>query len=531
MASSYVQDTAFEDAVRSYDWASTSLGAPDSWTPVLASAVDIVLRTPHPMFVCWGEDLAILFNQAFADILGPQHRDALGVPLRQLWANEWHRFGAYVDAALAGRSTEAEDVPFLTWRSAYTQFGYFSFSYTPLLDGGGVRGLLCVTTETTERVLDRKRVLQERDRLHGFFEQSPSLIAISLGAEHVYEFVNKAYEQFVGRTRDQLLGRRLADVYPEVLGTPALQNMDDVFRSGSPVNVPGVHVRVPQRPGQRELARTVDWVAHPYRDVDGTVIGVFRQGHDVTEQREAEHNVQQLTAELIHVSRLSAMGTMASTLAHELNQPLTAIANYAGVGQRLLARRDSPADDPLSGALAAIKNESLRAGDLIRRLRQMCMRGPADAEAVAVETLVADALRLALLSFREPPMLDITVPPPLFVRGDPIQLQQVLINLIRNAAEAMEGRTNQRLGIEASEQGAFAELCVSDTGPGLSEEIAGRLFEPFSSTKPHGMGVGLSITRTIVEAHGGRIHASAAADGGCRFCFTLPRAVEEPGAH
>ncbi|PSJ41820.1 PAS domain-containing protein [Allosphingosinicella deserti] len=517
-----VLDTAFIEAVHNHDWRSTSLGPRADWPAPFAGAVEIVLRTHHPMFVCWGPDLPILFNEAFAEILGPQHRSALGVPLRALWANEWHRFGSFVEAAMAGRSSHAEDVPFLTWRSDYTQFGYFSFSYTPLLHEGRVGGVLCVCTETTERVLDRQRVLQERDRLHAFFEQSPSLVAISLGPDHVYEFVNSAYEAFVGRPREQLLGRALAQIFPEVVGTPPLARMDEVFRTGRPVTVPEVHVQVPERPGQRGLERIVNWVAHPYRAVDGSVAGVFRQGHDVTEQRTAEQNVQQLTAELIHVSRLSAMGTMASTLAHELNQPLTAIANYASVGTRLLGRRGATPDDPLAEALAAIRSESLRAGDLIRRLRQMCMRGPSATERVDVERLVADALRLALLSFGEPPELNIDIAPGLAVLGDPIQLQQVLINLVRNAAEAMEGRSERRLGIRASEHEGSAELCVTDTGPGLSNEIAARLFEPFSSTKSNGMGVGLSITRTIVEAHGGRIDAVEVPGGGCAFCFTLP---------
>jgi two-component system sensor kinase FixL len=249
---------------------------------------------------------------------------------------------------------------------------------------------------------------------------------------------------------------------------------------------------------------------------------------DLTERQETEARLQELQSELVHVSRLTAMGEMASALAHELNQPLSAIANYLRGARRLLDRGE-PADSArLSEALDKAGDQALRAGDVIHRLRDFIGRGETERRIESLSKLIEEASALALVGVKE---LGVRVtmrfdPKADLVLADRVQIQQVVINLLRNAIDSMRGAAGPRLEVRLARDGSgFARVTVSDTGSGLSDEVLGRLFEPFLTTKKDGMGVGLSICRTIVEAHGGSIWAKNNDDGvGATFAFTLPQA-------
>ncbi len=250
--------------------------------------------------------------------------------------------------------------------------------------------------------------------------------------------------------------------------------------------------------------------------------------HDLTEQQHAELRLKELQSELIHVSRLSAMGTMASTLAHELNQPLTAIANYLEAGRELLDAGGAEAATLLREAIEESTSEALRAGKIVRRLRDFVARGEVERRVEDLPRLIDEASRLALIGARErgvraffelaPDITTVTV--------DRVQIQQVLVNLIRNAIDAVAGQEVRDITISTCAlDNAMVEVSVADTGPGLSPDIAARLFQAFATTKPAGMGLGLSICRTIVEAHRGHIRAEPRPTGGTVFRFTLP--IEE----
>ena len=247
---------------------------------------------------------------------------------------------------------------------------------------------------------------------------------------------------------------------------------------------------------------------------------------DLTERQDTQTRMQELQAELMHISRLTALGEMASTLAHELNQPLSAIANYLSGGRKLLERA-TPDTVRAAEAMEKAADQALRAGQIIRRLRDFVSRGESDREIESLSKLVEEASALALIGAKElgvrvsygfDPRVDL-------VLADKVQIQQVILNLIRNAIEAMGTSPVRELKIttEAADRDGLARVSVADTGPGLSPEIIERLFQPFMTTKAQGMGVGLSISRTIIEAHGGRIWVETNADGGATFHFTLRR--------
>jgi two-component system sensor kinase FixL len=251
---------------------------------------------------------------------------------------------------------------------------------------------------------------------------------------------------------------------------------------------------------------------------------------DLTERQETEARLQELQSELVQMSRLTAMGEMASTLAHELNQPLSAITNYLRGSRRLL---EDLKDEPVSAVRDAVSkaaDQALRAGQIIRRLREFVFHGENEKRVESISKMVEEASALALVGARERGIRvrfnfanssD-------FALADKIQVQQVLVNLIRNAIEAMEEVPRRELTVStmASSDG-MVRVSVADTGSGIPADISEQLFQPFFTTKPQGMGVGLSISRTIIEEHGGKIWIEPNPEGGTIFRITLPSVVHE----
>ena len=262
------------------------------------------------------------------------------------------------------------------------------------------------------------------------------------------------------------------------------------------------------------------------RDAEGRAIRAVGAMADLTERHRAEAEMRRMQAELIHVSRLSAMGTMASTLAHELNQPLTALGNFIS-GAKRIARRKGNADPALGEALDAAEAGALRAAEIVRRLRELVSRGTVSVMDEHLPRLIEDAAVLAFLdegALGVRHRLDLD-PAATWVRADRVQIQQVLINLIRNAVEAMEGAAGEKEIVVSTRVAGrdMVEIAVADSGAGLGGSDVDSLFSQFVTTKKGGMGIGLPISRTIVEAHRGKIWGEERPEGGAIFRFTLPR--------
>jgi two-component system sensor kinase FixL len=245
---------------------------------------------------------------------------------------------------------------------------------------------------------------------------------------------------------------------------------------------------------------------------------------DLTERQQTETRLQELQAELVHISRLTAMGEMASTLAHELNQPLSAISNYIKGSKRLLENNTDERSIQIRDAMQFAADQAARAGQIIRRLRDFVSRGESDRRIESARKLIEEASALALVGVKDQNVrvqyqFSSTAD---LVMADKVQIQQVLLNLIRNAIEAMADSDQRELLIStAAAEPDMLLVSVADTGAGLAPEILDQLFQPFVTTKRQGMGVGLSISRTIIESHGGRIWAEPNPGGGTVFRFTL----------
>ncbi|MBA3678487.1 MAG: PAS domain S-box protein [Sphingosinicella sp.] len=271
---------------------------------------------------------------------------------------------------------------------------------------------------------------------------------------------------------------------------------------------------------------TLSWVrfiARAVTDSAGNLVGGVVASIGIDEERKAwdrmSREVKSLEDQLIHTSRVNAMDTMAGMLAHELNQPLTAAANYLAGAKKLL---ETPADIILSiEGIEAAQQAILRAGLTITSIRQMVSGKSGRRQKTQVQVLVEDSIRLLSSSLTTKPTIEIES------RADSIcvqtvQIEQVLLNLIRNASEAIHDQDDPFIKILATGEGSFVEISVSDSGSGVPEEIRTDIFSPFKSTRGNGLGIGLSICRTIVEQHGGRIWLDETG-GPTTFKFTVPR--------
>ena len=270
---------------------------------------------------------------------------------------------------------------------------------------------------------------------------------------------------------------------------------------------------------------------HMLAQASSSTQGVRLMGtlHDITERNEALEQVRLAQERLAHVARLSTMGEMAAGLSHEINQPLTAIATYAQACQRLLGSEETPVSAELREALSQIGKQALRAGEVIRRLRSMVRSREFRRETIDCNDLIQDLAALAVTDARAADVrLTLELAPGLPpVTGDPIQLQQVLLNLVRNAIDALSDsdRAQREIVVQTCLRDAGdVEIAVIDRGPGVSADVALKLFSPFFTTKAQGTGLGLAISSTIVRTHGGRLGYRENPGGGACFYFTLPTA-------
>jgi two-component system, LuxR family, sensor kinase FixL len=266
----------------------------------------------------------------------------------------------------------------------------------------------------------------------------------------------------------------------------------------------------------------------PRFESDGTFLGYIGSCIDITERKRAESEILLQRQELAHVTRVSAMGELAASLAHELNQPLTAILSNAQAAQRFLAS-DSASMEEVREILKDIVDDDNRAGEVIRRIRALVKKEKIEFAPLDLGNVISDVVLLThsdaiLHNIRVVLEINSDLPP---VRGDKVQLQQVLLNLLLNAFDALKNSPadERSVAVKAELDGAdMLKVVVRDRGTGLNGDQLDKIFQPFYTTKRDGFGMGLSISRSIVEAHGGRLWAENNKDRGATFNFTLPTA-------
>lgn len=402
--------------------------------------------------------------------------------------------------------------------------------------GGAIKGAEGAVQRVSGVIIDvdaQKRVeetLRERDEhLRSILETAPDGMIVIDQAGLIQSF-SRAAESMFGYAQDEAIGRNIRILMPEPDRGRHDGYISRYLRTGER-RIIGI--------GRIVTAIRKDGTTFPMHLSIGEMNAAGRRFftgfvHDLTEERRTQGRLQQLQSELAHISRLSAMGEMGAALAHELNQPLSAISNYMKGSRRLLAASSDPSVGKIEAALDKAAEQAIRAGQIIQRLRDFISRRESKRTVESLSGLIEEASALGLVGAREQRIdlkFDIDRASD-SVLTDRIQVQQVLVNLFRNAMDAMAESPRRELTVTTRRVvGNMIEIAVSDTGPGIAKGAEAQLFRPFFTTKKSGMGVGLSISRTIVESHGGQMRAQTNDAGGATFRFTLPMAATEDRSH
>lgn len=370
----------------------------------------------------------------------------------------------------------------------------------------------------SERV--RERCRENENRLRTIIESEPECVKLTDPQGIVLE-INPAglaivdascNEDFIGQSIFRFIAPEYHDAYRTMMnralaGEKARQEYRAVSLKGQ--------------------ERWMESHAAPLRDARGEIAAILSITRDTTERRRAEEKARLHLTQLAHVSRLNTMGEMASAIAHELNQPLAAIANYAGGALRRMRGNAPPSPEELRQALESLTEQAERAGSVLREIRRFVSKAPPVTSRINLNELVRTTAGIAEPEIRQNGIalrFNLADPAP-EVQADRIEIEQVVLNLVHNAVGAMSdpGVAERVLTIStARNTGEAVELSVSDSGPGVPPDIASQVFEPFFSTKADGMGFGLTISRSIAEAHGGRLWLADRAPPGATFTLALP---------
>lgn len=385
-------------------------------------------------------------------------------------------------------------------------------------ESGEIENFISTGLDITDQRRTQQELLESERRHRAVVEDQTELI-FRYRVDGTLTFANDAYCKFHGYNRDRLIGADFWFLVHEDDRAEVARHLASLNRE-SPVRL--MENRRVTNAGQ---VRWLQWTDRAICDSDGNVVEYQSVGRDVTDLHQAREQLRKSQAELHNVSRLSEMGQLASTLAHELSQPLTAIMNYLHAARRILDGDVGLPSAEAGETIGKALEQAVRASAIIRNLRSFVEGGTSNRSALDLNAAVQEASDLGLIGAKEDGIevrydFALDLPP---VLADKIQIQQVILNLVRNGVEAMQNSTARALTVVTTgDRGDEVEVAISDTGSGVDEEVVDRLFQPFVTTKTAGLGIGLSISNAIVEAHGGRLWVTPHPGLGSVFHFTLP---------
>lgn len=465
-------------------------------------------------------------NRAAGELLQRPHEALIGSSLIDVVApDDQPTFRAQLERFQEGHRDRVYD-----WKVRLQSSGdglrYVTVTVAALRDARGqLLNLRWLWHDITERqqlqsaLFERENALRRREEYFRSLIENTSDIITIVNADGTIRYESPAIERVLGYKPEELIGRNVRDfVHPDDAALVAGAVAEAFHHPGV---AQSIEIRLRHRDGSWRIIEAIGKRPTAPPGIAGVVVN----SRDITERKRGEEEAARHQAELSYLLRLSTMGEMASGIAHELNQPLAAIANYAkGCARRITTGMGDPAH--IVPALEEIAVQAMRAGEIIRRLRNFVRKSELRPESVDVNELVREVARFIEAEAREQAVrVQLELAPQLpEVCVDAIQMEQVVLNLVRNGLEAVSGVEGDKraLLLRTSRGDDAVEIAFTDTGVGLSPEIAEKMFDPFFSTKAGGLGMGLSISRSIVEAHGGRLWATPNPPGGTTFRLTLP---------
>ena len=398
---------------------------------------------------------------------------------------------------------------------------WFRMTVTPFNTPSG--GAVVMHSEVTEQQRLHEALLQSEERYREVVESQTELVC-RYRRDAVLTFVNEAYCRFFGRSRESLLGHSFLELIPEAARPAVQEQIALLFHERR------AHTYEHEVLYADGTLRWQQWVDHPILDERGEIEEIQAIGRDITDRKRAE----EANRNLAHAARLAVAGELTASIAHEINQPLGAILSNADAAEMLLERPHPPLDE-IRQILADIRRDDLRASDVIQHLRALLRKHELEIQPLDFNELITEVLRLAAadgqrrrVHFVREFAADLPLVP-----GDRVHLQQVMLNLMLNAMDAMADTPIQRRRVTLRTRptaGGGVEVAVIDTGSGIDPERLNHIFDSFFTTKKEGMGLGLSIARSIIEAHRGALTVMNNPDGGATFAFTLPAGKTGMGA-
>lgn len=514
----------FDALLDAVAWEDTPLGGRSTWPPALDAFLALLKRSRRPQYLVWGPDRRFFYNAAFLPVIGIKHPAGFGMPMAEVWPEVWEDIEPLVTTSIRdGEAHYFEDLPFVLQRHGYDELTYFSFSYTPVqADDGKVCGLMCVLAERTKEMQAHARRRSELDRLQRMFKQAPGFMCITQGPTHEYAIVNGAFENLIGLSDVDMLGRAVRDVLPEIVDQGYLALLDNVYATGESFVGRAMPVRLARTAGHAaQDTFYVDFVHQPIVDDDGSVWGVFTQGSDVTDRVRAEQGLREANAR---------KDQFLAVLGHELRNPLAPIHTAAQVLRHLVSH-----DDCAMKCVDVIARQAQQMSSMVEDLMDITRIGNGlltlKSERVDLCAVVRGAVdQMRNKASERAHALNVNLPETsAFVTGDATRLTQMLSNLLSNAIRYTPRGGTIEVSLALCD--SHVRLEVADNGHGIGPELMPNLFVQFaqekrSADRTGGLGIGLPLVKALVDAHGGRIQVISEGTGqGSRFVIELPAAT------